>query len=206
MAAVYGSGQDLAVAATLANMAAGIVVQKLGTATVSIHELRRALQRHYDSEFGVLSEEELLIAVADARAHGETIVMTNGCFDILHPGHIIYLEQAKELGKRLIVAVNDDASVVRLKGPNRPINSLKDRMALLAALRAVDWVVAFSEDTPERLISRVSPDILVKGGDYEIHEIAGSGHVLGNNGKVKKLSFVEGYSTSAIIARIKERG
>jgi D-beta-D-heptose 7-phosphate kinase/D-beta-D-heptose 1-phosphate adenosyltransferase len=107
----------------------------------------------------VLDEGQLLSAVADAKAHGETIVMTNGCFDILHAGHVTYLEQAKRLGNRLIVAVNDDASVRRLKGADRPVNPLGQRMRVLAGLAAVDWVVPFYEDTPERLIARSSPII-----------------------------------------------
>ncbi len=202
LAAAIAAGKDFASAAMLANTAAGIVVQKLGAATVSIPELRRALQRLHNSELGILSEEELLITVADARAHGESIVMTNGCFDLIHPGHIQYLEEAKELGKRLIVAINDDASVARLKGPERPINSLAHRMAVVAALRSVDWVVSFSEDTPERLISRILPDVLVKGGDYQASQIAGAKQVTAHGGEVKILSFAEGHSTASIIKKI----
>ncbi len=202
LAATIAAGKDFATASILANTAAGIVVQKLGAATVSIPELRRAVQRQHNSELGILSEEELLITVADARAHGETIVMTNGCFDIIHPGHIKYLEEAKELGKRLIVAINDDASVSRLKGTERPVNSLAHRMTVVAALRSVDWVVSFSEDTPERLINRVLPDILVKGGDYKADQIAGAKQVMANGGCVKILSFVEGHSTANIIKKI----
>src|SRR3989338_7943865 len=130
LGAAVAAGTSLSQAAILANTAAGIVVGKLGAATVTMSELRRALQRQQDSELGVLTEEELVIAVEDAKAHGETIVMTNGCFDILHPGHVAYLEQAKALGKRLIVAVNDDACVRRLKNPKRPVNSLQDRMSI----------------------------------------------------------------------------
>lgn len=204
LAAALAAGETLPMSAMMANTAAGIVVQKLGAATVSVPELRRALQRQYASELGVLSEDELLIAVADARAHGESIVMTNGCFDILHPGHVAYLEQAKELGKRLIVAVNDDASVARLKGPERPINNLESRMTMLAALRAVDWVVPFAEDTPARLISRVLPDILVKGGDYQPEQIASADYVLANGGEVKVLQFLSGHSTAALIKKIRD--
>lgn len=205
LAAGLAAGDSMPMAAMLANAAAGIVVQKFGAATVSVPELRRALQRQHDSELGVLTEEELLIAVADARAHGETIVMTNGCFDILHPGHIAYLEEAKRLGKRLIVAVNDDASVVRLKGPTRPIHSLAYRMTVLAALRVVDWVVTFSEDTPARLIGLVLPDVLVKASDYQLGQIAGAEQVLANGGEVKTLSFIAGYSTTATVNKIHHR-
>lgn len=204
MAAVMACHKDLEEAAILANLAAGIVVRKLGAATVSPAELRRAMQRQFAAEFGVLTEAELLFAVADAKARGEKIVMTNGCFDILHVGHIHYLEQAAKLGKRLIVAVNDDASVKRLKGETRPINSLAARMQVLAALRAVDWVVSFSEATPSRLIASILPDILVKGGDYKAQEIAGFDSVRENGGEVKILDFVDGFSTSSMIEKIKE--
>src|SRR3989338_4466893 len=174
LGAAVAAGTSLSQAAVLANTAAGIVVGKLGAATVTLSELRRALQRQQDSELGVLTEEELIITVEDAKAHGEKIVMTNGCFDILHPGHIAYLEQAKQLGDRLIVAVNDDDSVRRLnKGSNRPLNPLMARLQVLAGLRAIDWLVPFSEDTPETLIQKILPDILVKGGDYRVAQVAG---------------------------------
>lgn len=203
LGAALAARQSLPDAATLANTAAGIVVRKSGAATTTVPELRRALQRQFDSELGVLSEDELLLTVEDARAHGEEIVMTNGCFDLLHPGHITYLEQAKTLGKRLIVAINDDGSVQRLKGESRPINSIDQRMAIVAALRSVDWVVSFSEDTPARLITRVLPDTLVKGGDYQAHEVAGGDAVVANGGAVKILPFVQGYSSSQMIKKIK---
>lgn len=202
LAASIAAGASYTDAVYLANAAAGISVTKLGSATVTVPELRRVLQRQENSELGVLTESELMVSVADARAHNETIVMTNGCFDILHVGHITYLQQAKALGTRLIVAVNDDESVARLKGPTRPINSLENRMSMLAALRVVDWVVPFSEDTPERLISQVLPDILVKGGDYEVDKIAGSRAVLANGGNVRILSFVDGHSTTGMLKKI----
>jgi D-beta-D-heptose 7-phosphate kinase/D-beta-D-heptose 1-phosphate adenosyltransferase len=202
LAACLAAGATADNAARLSNIAAGLVVRKAGAATVSVAELRRAIQRQESSHAGVLTEEELLDAVEDARAHGETVVMTNGCFDILHAGHVQYLEEAKALGRRLIVAVNDDASVQRLKGSNRPINSLPDRMAVLAALRAVDWVVPFGEDTPERLIKRVSPHILVKGQDYQTHQIAGADFVLAQGGQVKTLPLVPNRSTSKVVEKI----
>jgi D-beta-D-heptose 7-phosphate kinase/D-beta-D-heptose 1-phosphate adenosyltransferase len=128
--------------------------------------------------------------------------MTNGCFDILHPGHVTYLEQAKQLGDRLIVAVNDDKSVARLKGSDRPINPLSARMHVLAGLRAVDWIVPFSEDTPEKLIGKILPHVLVKGGDYQVEEIAGHKAVLANHGQVIILDFVPGHSTSGLLKKI----
>jgi D-beta-D-heptose 7-phosphate kinase/D-beta-D-heptose 1-phosphate adenosyltransferase len=130
--------------------------------------------------------------------------MTNGCFDMLHSGHITYLQEAKSKGHKLIVAVNSDESVQILKGPTRPINDLDHRMALLAALRAVDWVVSFSEETPQRLIGEILPDVLVKGGDYQVTEIAGHEEVLAAGGRVEVLSFVGGQSTTRIIERIVE--
>jgi D-beta-D-heptose 7-phosphate kinase/D-beta-D-heptose 1-phosphate adenosyltransferase len=141
--------------------------------------------------------------VSEARARSERIVMTNGCFDILHAGHVAYLEEAKSLGDRLIVAVNDDDSVRRLKGESRPVNSLDDRMLVLAGLAAVDWVVPFSEDTPADLIASVLPDVLVKGGDYRPEEIAGGREVLENGGEVRVLAFRDGHSTTRIIDKLR---
>ena len=152
----------------------------------------------------ILSEAALLQAVAAARVKSETIVMTNGCFDILHVGHIQYLQQAKALGQRLIIAVNDDDSVRRLKGAKRPLNPLLARMILLGALRAVDWVVSFTEDTPERLISAVLPDILVKGGDYHGQDIPGAAAVKAHGGRVEFLEFYPNFSTTQLIAKINE--
>jgi D-beta-D-heptose 7-phosphate kinase/D-beta-D-heptose 1-phosphate adenosyltransferase len=129
--------------------------------------------------------------------------MTNGCFDILHAGHVAYLEEAKARGDRLLVAVNDDDSVRRLKGTGRPVNTLADRMAVLAGLAAVDWVVPFSEDTPERLIDAVAPDVLVKGGDYRPEDIAGSRSVLARGGQVEVLTFREGRSTTGLVNAIR---
>ena len=130
--------------------------------------------------------------------------MTNGCFDILHLGHIRYLQQAASMGDRLLVAVNDDASVARLKGPNRPIHTLVDRCQMLSALGCVDWVIPFSEDTPERLIGEILPDVLVKAGDYSVSDIAGHQAVLDNGGEVKICDFIDGYSTTKFIKQLKE--
>jgi D-beta-D-heptose 7-phosphate kinase/D-beta-D-heptose 1-phosphate adenosyltransferase len=190
-------------ASALANMAAGIVVGKLGTSTVSEAELLAEISTGLESGFGVVSEDQLKIAVKLAKARGENIVMTNGCFDILHAGHVSYLTHAGTLGTRLIVAVNDDASVKRLKGSGRPVNPTDRRMAVLAGLGAVDWVVSFSEDTPQRIISNILPDILVKGGDYKVEDIAGGKEVLANGGDVKVLNFEEGISTTDIINSIR---
>ncbi|MFI8579149.1 bifunctional D-glycero-beta-D-manno-heptose-7-phosphate kinase/D-glycero-beta-D-manno-heptose 1-phosphate adenylyltransferase HldE [Ectopseudomonas khazarica] len=205
LAASIAAGEELPNAVALANLAAGIVVGKLGTAAISAPELRRAVQREEGSERGVLSLDQLLIAIEDARAHGEKIVFTNGCFDILHAGHVTYLEQARAQGDRLIVAINDDASVSRLKGPGRPINAVDRRMAVLAGLGAVDWVVSFSEDTPERLLKQVQPDVLVKGGDYGVDQVVGADIVQAYGGEVRVLGLVENSSTTAIVEKIRNK-
>ena len=204
LAASMAAGSSLVDAVSIANLAAGLVVAKSGTATVSQSELQRAVRHEYSHRGGVLKEAELLSMVADAKACGETVVMTNGCFDILHAGHVQYLQQAKNLGNRLIVAVNSDDSVRRLKGPERPMNSVSDRMQILAALEAVDAVIEFSEDTPARLIQAVLPDVLVKGGDYLPSQIAGAEAVVNNGGEVVILDFKEGCSTTGLIQKIRE--
>jgi D-beta-D-heptose 7-phosphate kinase/D-beta-D-heptose 1-phosphate adenosyltransferase len=205
LAAALAAGLDVPAATLLANLAAGIVVGKLGAASVTVSELRRALYQHEEPPRGVLNEAQLLQTVADAKAHGETIVMTNGCFDILHAGHVTYLEQAKRLGNRLIVAVNVDATVRRLKGPDRPVNPLAQRMRVLAGLAAVDWVVPFVEDTPERLICAIQPDYLVKGGDNDPAHIPGNRCVWDAGGQVVVMDYIEGCSTTSTIARILHR-
>jgi len=204
VAAAIAAGQTLADAAALANLAAGLVVHKIGVASVSGHELRLALHEHGFGGRGLLVRSEASDVIREARGRVERVVMTNGCFDILHQGHVAYLEEAKALGDRLLVAVNDDASVTKLKGAGRPINPIGDRMAVLAGLASVDWVVPFGEDTPADLIGEVLPDVLVKGGDYQPEEIAGADAVLSNGGSVKVLSFSEGRSTSSIIDAIRE--
>jgi D-beta-D-heptose 7-phosphate kinase/D-beta-D-heptose 1-phosphate adenosyltransferase len=203
LAAALAAGEELPHAVALANLAAGIVVGKLGTAAISAPELRRAIQRAEGSERGVLTLDQLVLAIDDARAHNEKIVFTNGCFDILHAGHVTYLEQARAQGDRLIVAVNDDGSVSRLKGPGRPINSVDRRMAVLAGLGAVDWVISFPEGTPENLLTHVKPDVLVKGGDYGIDQVVGASIVQAYGGEVKVLGLVANSSTTAIVEKIR---
>jgi len=205
IAAALAAGQALPQAVALANLAAGIVVGKLGTAAISAPELRRALQREAGSERGVVGLEQLLSCLEDARAAGEKIVFTNGCFDILHAGHVAYLEQARALGDRLVLAVNDDASTCRLKGAGRPINAVERRMAVLAGLEAVDWVLSFSEDNPRRLLEQIRPDILVKGGDYNLDGVVGADIVKAYGGEVKVLGLVENSSTTAIVQKIRSR-
>lgn len=204
MAASLAAKKSLSEATTLANVAAGIVVGKLGTATVALEEFEYALSGQRAHHRGVGTLEEILQAMTQARTGGEKIVLTNGCFDILHPGHVSYLKQAKALGDRLVVLVNSDESVKRLKGESRPINNLAHRMDMLAALECVDWVMPFTEDTPQSVIAKLLPDILVKGGDYpDITTIAGHKEVLENGGEVKVLSFLDGHSTTSIINNIK---
>mgnify|MGYP000076549091 FL=1 len=203
LAVALASRLPMQAACVLANLAASVVVGKLGTSTVTNTELALAVgEQSVHLDGGVMSEEQLAIAMRASKSRGERIVMTNGCFDILHSGHVSYLEEAAQLGDRLIVAVNTDRSVTELKGPGRPVNNVNRRMAVLAGLSAVDWVVPFEEDTPQRLIARLLPDILVKGGDYKIEDIAGGKEVIENGGEVKVLTFEDGVSTTGIIERI----
>jgi D-beta-D-heptose 7-phosphate kinase/D-beta-D-heptose 1-phosphate adenosyltransferase len=204
LAASLAAGKSHEEAVTIANTAAGLVVAKSGTVSVVLHELQIELSDH-DDHNGVLPVQQLKALVKQAQNKKQKVVMTNGCFDILHAGHVSYLEEAKRLGDKLIVAVNSDESVKRLKGEARPINALERRMQVLAGLQAVDWVVSFSEDTPAGLVADILPDILVKGGDWKVEEIAGGEAVVANGGEVISLSFKEGHSTTAIIDLIKER-
>ena len=167
-------------------------------------ELRRAILEEESSGRGVMTSQQLSFAVQDAKEHGEKIVFTNGCFDIIHAGHVGYLTEAKKLGNRLIVAINNDASVRRIKGSGRPINPVERRMAVLGGLEAVDWVVNFSEDTPENLLKQIKPDVLVKGGDYEVDGVVGGDYVSSYGGEVRALEFLDNCSTSAIVEKMKE--
>ena len=203
LASSLAAGDNLAEATAIANLAAGLVVGKLGTAAISGPELRRAILAEQDTGMGVMTAEQLSIAVHDAKAHGEKIVFTNGCFDIIHAGHVGYLSQAKKLGDRLVVAINADESVARLKGPGRPLNPVERRRAVLDGLEAVDWVVNFKEDTPEALLKSLQPDILVKGGDYSLEQVVGGEYVLSYGGEVKALEFLDDCSTSAIVEKMK---
>jgi len=207
LAAGLATGATRQDAVAAANLAAGIVVGKLGTATTTVAELHHAIHDPEETGFGILTEDELQHAIESAHARGEKVVMTNGCFDILHTGHVTYLAEARKLGERLVVAVNSDESVRKLKGDvngvSRPINGLEQRMTVLSALESVDWVVSFAEETPERLYCRVLPDMIVKGGDYRPDEVAGGECVTDNGGSVEILKFVDGYSTTSMIDRMK---
>jgi len=199
LATVLAAQENLEQATTLANYAAGISVAKLGAATVSPSELEMVLHTLHCPTGIQKSLENLVNIVRTAQRNGEKIVMTNGCFDILHAGHIYSLTQARQLGDRLIVALNDDASIKRLKGEQRPVNCLEHRAIMLNALEMVDWVIPFSSDTPAELISAILPDILAKGGDYQVEDIAGGDSVLKNGGQVLILDSIENISTTHII-------
>ncbi len=203
LGAAIAAGLDMAEATALSNIAAGVVVGKMGTATVSVSELSKALRDQDEVQRGIVDEDRLLALVQEAKAHGESVVMTNGCFDILHAGHVTYLQQARKLGDRLIVAVNDDASVKRLKGEERPVNTMERRMFVLAALGCVDWVVPFYEDTPTRLICKTKPDILVKGGDNDPSKIPGGDCVRDAGGEVLVMEYLDNCSTTGIIKLIR---
>jgi D-beta-D-heptose 7-phosphate kinase/D-beta-D-heptose 1-phosphate adenosyltransferase len=205
LGAAMVAGLELPQAAHLANVSAGLVVGRFGTATVSRGELQDALLAQRVEHRGLVDEETLVCLREEARQRGETWVMTNGVFDILHAGHVTYLEQAARLGDRLVVAVNVDETVTALKGAGRPVNCLHHRMTMLAALSCVDWVVAFSEQTPERLICRLAPDFLVKGGDNDPERIPGAECTRKQGGKVAVMDYVEGISTSNIIRDIQAR-
>ncbi len=206
LAAALATGMPLEASTHISNVAAGIVVGKLGTAIVSRDELRTALASQMVVHRGVVTEDELQSAIAVARNRGETIVMTNGCFDILHAGHVTYLEEASRLGDRLVVAVNIDATVRALKGADRPVNNLENRMRVLAALGCVDWVLPFHEETPERLICDVKPDLLVKGGDNDPDKIPGARCVRENGGQVAVMTYINGVSTTEIVKSIRDKG
>ena len=186
----------------IANCASGLQVAKVGTSAVSWSEVRvHIAENKADTTYKIIEGA----AVQDFRnSHPEVkIVFTNGCFDILHTGHIRYLRKAAELGDILVVGVNSDASVKRLKGPDRPVNRVEDRTEILCALEFVDYVVVFEEDTPYRLIEMIQPDILTKGGDYAPDEVVGKDIVEGRGGKLVLIPFVDGKSTSGMIQRIR---
>ncbi|MDA7861322.1 D-glycero-beta-D-manno-heptose 1-phosphate adenylyltransferase, partial [Akkermansiaceae bacterium] len=213
LAVALAAGQPLNEAILLSNLCAGVVVGKVGTSTVSIAELVAARSRKRTSAAPRTAKDqdpsEKIISVADLKAireelrhDGRTIVMTNGCFDILHAGHVRYINAASRKGDVFAIAVNSDASVRMLKGDGRPINPLEARMEVLAALQYVDWVVSFSEPTPQNLYNEILPDILVKGADYEGKAIVGADEVIKSGGHLELIDFLDGYSTTSIIEKI----
>jgi D-beta-D-heptose 7-phosphate kinase / D-beta-D-heptose 1-phosphate adenosyltransferase len=204
LGAAVAAGLDLIAATALANLAAGIAVSKLGATAVSFAELDAALTGKTHLANGIVNEQQLLAAIQAARIQGKKIIFTNGCFDILHPGHITYLQLAKQLGDYLIVAVNEDESIRKLKGPKRPVNSLEHRMSLLAALSVVDWVVPFADETPERLLRLLQPDLLVKGSDYQADKIVGADIVRSYGGEARIIHHPITTSSTALIERIQQ--
>jgi D-beta-D-heptose 7-phosphate kinase/D-beta-D-heptose 1-phosphate adenosyltransferase len=202
LALALAAGGDLAAAAELASAAAGVVVGKDGTAVCSAAELRAAVTPA-DKVAG--DSQALATHLEGHRAAGRRIVMTSGCFDILHRGHITFLNAAKALGDVLVVGVNTDAGVRRLKGAGRPINDLEDRAHVLAALSAVDHIVPFDEATPVALVRAVRPDVFVKGGDYTLERMPEAAVVHALGGTVRILPYVNDRSTTSIIARVRER-
>lgn len=202
LGAAVAVGEKLPQATALANLAASITVAKLGAATVSAPELQVALSGKTSFSSGIVNEEQLIQAVNEARAQGKKIVFTNGCYDIIHAGHVTSMQMAKQLGDCLIVAVNTDESIKKLKGESRPINNLEHRMTVIAGLGVVDWVVPFADDTPERLLRLVRPDILVKGGDYRLDQVVGADIVRAYGGDVRIVSHNIKTSSTSIINRI----
>ena len=202
LGAALAAGASLLDAATLANLAAGIVVGKVGTAVVEAKELASfILDRDTHQSLKVLPLEQALDHVARWRRNGLRVGFTNGCFDLIHPGHVALLDQARKACDRLVVGINSDASVGRLKGPGRPVQNETARAAVLASLAAVDLVVVFDADTPVELIRAIRPEILVKGADYQLDQVVGADIVQGYGGKIVLAEIVPGYSTTATIAR-----
>ena len=204
LTACLAGGLQIETATELANLAAGIVVSKVGTVPIAAHELVAALTPSSGVTAGekILNLERIKLRVAEWRSSGETIVFTNGCFDLLHVGHITLLEDCRRFGSKLVLGLNADASVCRLKGPTRPIVSERERARVMAALAAVDAVVLFEEDTPLELIRALKPDVLVKGGDYTIETVVGHEDVIAFGGRVEIVPTVEGFSTTNIVKKL----
>jgi D-beta-D-heptose 7-phosphate kinase/D-beta-D-heptose 1-phosphate adenosyltransferase len=209
LALAIAAGSDWPTTLRLASAGAAVVVGKQGTATVSRAELRRRILPHASlaAEDKIAADAAVLDAqVAEWRGQGQRVGFTNGCFDILHPGHVKVLTQARAACDRLIVGLNSDASVRRLKGESRPVQHERARAEVLAALEAVDLVVLFEEDTPIELIRRIRPDVLVKGGDYTREQVVGHEVVEANGGTVVLVDILEGFSTTSLVARAREGG
>ena len=205
LATGLASGMPIRDAVNLSCKAAAIVVGRVGTSAVTQEDLdlldRRESNKLAPIDSKIVTEHQCIQAIQVLRSQGKKIVITNGCFDLIHTGHVLYLEKAARLGDVLIVAVNSDDSVSKLKGSDRPVNPLQDRMQVLASLASVDLVVDFSEDTPERLYCAIEPDVLVKGGDYRVDEIAG--HQCA--GEVVLIDLVDGKSSSSIVNKIRQQ-
>jgi D-beta-D-heptose 7-phosphate kinase/D-beta-D-heptose 1-phosphate adenosyltransferase len=206
LGAAVAAGTDFISATALANLAASIVVSKLGAATVSAPELQVAITGQASFSSGIMNDEQLLQAVNAVRMQGKRIIFTNGCFDILHAGHVTYLQLAKQLGDYLIVGVNDDSSVRKLKGEGRPVNNIEHRMTVLAGLGVVDWVIPFADETPERLLRLLKPDVLVKGGDYHLDQIVGADIVRTYGGDVRIMKHNITTSSTSLLNQLTQYG
>ena len=204
IAACMAAKLPMETAVEMANLAAGIVVGKIGTVPIAMHELIAALTPSSGIGAGekILDHERLVKRVAEWRASGESIVFTNGCFDILHVGHITLLEDCRRFGSKLVLGLNSDDSICRLKGPSRPIVGERERSRVMAALAAVDAVVLFTEDTPLQLIKLVKPDVIVKGGDYVAESVVGYAEVTAMGGRVEIVPTVEGFSTTNLVKKM----
>jgi D-beta-D-heptose 7-phosphate kinase / D-beta-D-heptose 1-phosphate adenosyltransferase len=211
MTLALGAKASLELSMKLANTAAAVVVEKWGTQPITLAELEAALcnnpdleKQQFSTESKIKVKESLIQVIKDPKARNRRIVFTNGCFDLMHAGHVSYLEEARALGDALVVAVNSDSSVKRLKGASRPLVSLQNRMRMLASMACIDYVVPFDEDTPQELIEFLVPDVLVKGADYKKKDIVGADVVTNAGGVVDTIAFVQGLSTSQLIEKIKE--
>ena len=202
LASAMASNYSLIDAVKIANLGAGIAVSKLGTVSVTVNELDSTLQMLTSRGKRITYLNKLKESISNSKKNNEKIIFTNGCFDLLHHGHIACLRDAKSRGDRLIVAINDDKSVKRLKGDSRPICTLQNRIAVLEELSCIDWIIPFSEDTPLELIQELKPDIFVKGGDYKKEELAEFELVSSYGGEVVIAPYIKGCSTTTIIESI----
>lgn len=205
IASMISAGEDLRTAMVIATSAASIVVGKLGTATVSRAELSAALKSEIADDSVFATRDDAVETIEAWRQHGARIVFTNGCFDLLHPGHVALIRAAAQHGDKLVVALNSDASVRRLKGPERPLQDQTARATVMGALRDVDLVVIFDEDTPYETIRALRPDVLVKGADYTEDEVVGADLVRSGGGRVVLADLVSGRSTTSIVSKIKKK-
>ena len=205
LGAAVACGTDILTSVALSNLAASLVVNKLGAAAVSTPELQVAITGKTSFTTGIINEEQLLQAVKEARAKAKKIVFTNGCFDIIHAGHVTTLQMAKQLGDYLIVAVNTDESVRELKGPYRPINHLEHRMTVLAGLGVVDWVIPFNDATPERLLKLIRPELLVKGADYHLDQVVGANIVHSYGGEVRVINHNITTSSTSLLSHLQDQ-
>lgn len=206
LACGVAGGLGLAEAARLANLAAGIAVAKLGTSVVTPAEIIDAITlAHRDSDSKIKNRDVLAAIITREQHKGRQVVFTNGCFDLLHAGHVKYLQAARRLGDLLILGLNSDASVRRLKGPKRPLINEEERGHILAALDCIDYVCLFDEDTPLELITALKPQVLVKGSDYTADNVVGKDLVESYGGRVELIPFVDGKSTTNIIEKVLER-